>query len=432
MNNELSKSYVINNFRINPEIYDAVQEEEEKIRPVFDIIDTVRDFNQYKVVRSMQVNKLRDFHFSASTGYGYNDSGRDTLEAVYASVFNTEDALVRPQIISGTHALTLSLFGLLRPGDELISAVGKPYDTLSPVIGSSKMATGSLKDWGINYTECPLQKDGSPNLSELYRKLNKNTKLVLIQRSKGYSLRPSIDIQSISNIIHTVKSFNKEIICMVDNCYGEFVDSNEPTDVGADVIAGSLIKNPGGGICPTGGYIAGKRQYIEMISNRLTAPGLGKDCGPTLGLNNHLFMGLFLSPHVVGESLKSAVLASAVSRKYGFEASPGPNDKRTDIVQSIVLNNPKTLISFCKGVQKAAPVDHDVEPIPWDMPGYDEKIIMAAGAFIQGSSIELSADGPLKEPYVAFFQGGLNYSHGKLGIMVAFQQLYSDGLLNPI
>lgn len=401
---------------------------EEELRERFAGIDAVAEYNQMKVIRGMQVNRVSDIHFAATTGYGYNDLGRDTLEDVYASVFHGESALVRPQLISGTHALHVALSGNLRPGDELLSPVGKPYDTLEEVIGI-RDSVGSLKEYGVTYRQVDLLEDGSFDYEGIEKALNDRTKLVTIQRSKGYATQPTLSVARIGELIAFIKRRKPEVICMVDNCYGEFVEKMEPTDVGADMIVGSLIKNPGGGLAPIGGYIVGKRECVDKASYRLSAPGLGKEVGASLGINQQLYQGLFLSPTVVAGALKGAVFAANVYERLGFGVVPDGREPRHDIIQAITFGTPEGVIAFCKGIQAAAPVDSFVTPEPWDMPGYDSPVIMAAGAFVQGSSIELSADGPIKPPYAVYFQGGLTWYHAKLGILKSLQQLLDDGVL---
>lgn len=401
---------------------------EEELRERFAGIDAVAEYNQMKVIRGMQVNRVSDIHFAATTGYGYNDLGRDTLEDVYASVFHGESALVRPQLISGTHALHVALSGNLRPGDELLSPVGKPYDTLEEVIGI-RDSVGSLKEYGVTYRQVDLLEDGAFDYEGIEKALNDRTKLVTIQRSKGYATRPTLSVERIGELIAFIKRRKPEVICMVDNCYGEFVEKMEPTDVGADIIVGSLIKNPGGGLAPIGGYIVGKKECVDKASYRLSAPGLGKEVGASLGINQQLYQGLFLSPTVVAGALKGAVFAANVYERLGFGVVPDGKEPRHDIIQAITFGTPEGVIAFCKGIQAAAPVDSFVTPEPWDMPGYDSPVIMAAGAFVQGSSIELSADGPIKPPYAVYFQGGLTWYHAKLGILKSLQQLLDDGVL---
>lgn len=413
---------------IGDEVLGFGRQVEEGLKERFAAIDEVAEFNQMKVIRGMQENRVSDIHFAATTGYGYNDLGRDTLEDVYASVFHGESALVRPQLISGTHALHVALSGNLRPGDELLSPVGKPYDTLEEVIGI-RDSVGSLKEYGVSYRQVDLLEDGSFDFEGIRKALNEKTKLVTIQRSKGYDTRPTLSVARIGELIAFIKGIKPEVICMVDNCYGEFVETIEPTDVGADMIVGSLIKNPGGGLAPIGGYIVGKKECVDKASYRLSAPGLGKEVGASLGLNQQLYQGLFLSPTVVAGALKGAVFAANVYERLGYAVVPDGTQSRHDIIQAITFGTPEGVIAFCKGIQAAAPVDSFVTPEPWDMPGYDSPVIMAAGAFVQGSSIELSADGPIKPPYAVYFQGGLTWYHAKLGILKSLQQLLDDGVL---
>ncbi|OOB79376.1 MAG: hypothetical protein BEN19_07770 [Epulopiscium sp. Nuni2H_MBin003] len=391
-------------------------------------IDETSHINGAKVLHAMQKNKLSDIHFAATTGYGYNDLGRDVIENIYADVFKTESALVRPQLMSGTHALTVAFFGNLRPNDEFISVVGKPYDTLDSVIGITK-ASGSLAEFGIKYKQVDLLENYDIDYNKIKETITSNTKMVIIQRSKGYSYRPTLSVENIGDIIKFVKDINKNIICLVDNCYGEFVQMHEPTEVGADLVVGSLIKNPGGGLAATGGYIVGKEKYVENAASRLTAPGLGKEIGATLGLNQNILQGLFLAPEVVANAIKGAIFAAAAFEKLGFEVMPEATEDRFDIIQAINLDNSENVITFCTGIQKAAPVDSFVVPTPWDMPGYDSKVIMAAGAFVQGSSIELSADAPMKPPYTVFFQGGLTQYHAKIGVMTTIQLLKNKSVI---
>ncbi len=394
----------------------------------FKEIDDNAEICQLKVLKAFQKNNVSESCLLGTTGYGYNDLGRDTLEKVYADYFHTEDALVRPQITCGTHALALALMSNLRPGDELMSAVGKPYDTLEEVIGIRK-SKGSLAEYGVTYAQADLKSDGTPDLDAIKAVINDRTKIVTIQRSKGYQTRPSLSVETIGEIIKTVKSVRSDIICMVDNCYGEFVQPMEPTDVGADMVVGSLIKNPGGGLAQVGGYIAGTKECIENASYRLTAPGLGREVGPSLEALPRMYQGFFMGPVVTASALKSAIFAAALFEKFGFESFPSSDTKRVDIIQAITFHKPEGLIAFCEGIQAAAPVDSAYAPEPWDMPGYDSQVIMAAGAFVSGSSIELSADGPLREPYTAYFQGGLTWPHGKFGILKSFQSLVDKGLV---
>ncbi|MBR6698175.1 MAG: aminotransferase class I/II-fold pyridoxal phosphate-dependent enzyme [Lachnospiraceae bacterium] len=393
----------------------------------FEAIDEIAEYNQMKVIKAMQKNKLSDVHFAATTGYGYNDLGRDTLESVYADVFNAESALVRPQLMCGTHALAIALSANLRPGDEVLSPVGKPYDTLDEVIGIRE-SRGSLAEFGVSYGQVDLKQDGSIDFEGIRNAIKSNTKLVTIQRSKGYAQRPTLSVEQIGQIIKLVKEVKPDTICMVDNCYGEFVEKIEPSDVGADLVVGSLIKNPGGGLAATGGYIVGKEEYVDNCAFRLSAPGLGKEVGATLGITQSLFQGLFMAPTVVAGAVKGAIFAAAVYEKLGYCVLPKSNESRHDIIQAVNFEEKEGLIEFCKGIQAAAPVDSHVVPEPWDMPGYDSQVIMAAGAFVQGSSIELSADGPIKPPYTAFFQGGLTWYHAKLGILKSLQNIVDAGI----
>ena len=413
---------------ISENVLKAAEEVLDTLKDRFAAIDENAELCQLKVLRAFQKNNVNESCLIGTTGYGYNDIGRDTLEKVYADYFGTEDCLVRPQITCGTHALALALMSNLRPGDELLSAVGKPYDTLEEVIGIRDSA-GSLAEYGITYAQAELSEDGTPNLDNIRNAINERTKLVTIQRSKGYQTRPSLSVAQIAEIIQTVKSVREDIICMVDNCYGEFVEPLEPSNVGADMVVGSLIKNPGGGLAQTGGYIAGTKKCIENASYRLTAPGLGREVGPSLEAISRLYQGFFMGPVITASAIKNAIFAAALFEKYGFESYPSSKEDRHDIIQAITFGKPEGLIAFCEGIQAAAPVDSSFAPEPWDMPGYDSKVIMAAGAFISGSSIELSADGPLREPYTAYFQGGLTWPHGKFGIIKAFQSLVDKGLI---
>lgn len=390
----------------------------------FKEIEKIKEYNQQKVLKSFIECEISESHFNGTTGYGYNDRGREKLEELFSNIFKTEDTLVRHNFVSGTHTLTTALFGILRPGDSFLSVTGKPYDTLEDVIGSLDKNQGSLYNFGINFEYVDFEKDKEKYFNSIKTKLSeKNFKMVYIQRSRGYSLRDSLSVSQIKDIVLLVKNINPEIVVMVDNCYGEFVEKQEPSEVGVDLIAGSLIKNPGGAISPTGGYIAGRKDLIDLCSYRLTAPGIGKEVGATLGTNRELFMGIFNAPNVVAESLKTAVFASALFEILGYEVYPKFNENRCDIVQSIVLKSPQNLINFCKGIQEGSPIDSFVSPEPWEMPGYESKVIMAAGTFISGSSIELSADGPLREPYTVWLQGGTNFYASKIGIMKAAQRI---------
>ena len=410
------------------EVYDYCDNIIKSLHDRFEEIDKNAEYNQMKVIKAMQDNKVAEMHLSGTTGYGYNDDGRDTLEKVYSDIFKTEDALVRPQIICGTHALNVALSSNLRPGDELLSPVGKPYDTMDEIIGI-RPSKGSLAEYGITYAQVDLLPDGGFDYDGIKNAINERTKLVTIQRSKGYASRPTLSVERIGELISFIKGIKPDVICMVDNCYGEFVERIEPSEVGADMIVGSLIKNPGGGLAPCGGYIAGKKECVEQAAYRLSSPGLGKEVGATLGVNQSFYQGLFLSPVVVAGALKGAIFAANVYEKAGFVVRPDGSEPRYDIIQAVELGSADGLLAFCKGIQAAAPVDSFVTPEPWPMPGYDSDVIMAAGAFVQGSSIELSADGPLKEPYSVFFQGGLTWYHAKLGIMMSVQKMFEKDLI---
>lgn len=396
----------------------------------FESIDKVAEINQLKVIHAMQKNRVSENHLWGTTGYGYNDSGRDTLENVYADIFHAEDALVRAQITCGTHALTIALSAVLRPGDELLSPVGKPYDTLEGIIGIEGTNTkGSLREFGISYRQVDLLNDSDFDWEGIRAAINEKTKLVTIQRSKGYALRKTLSVERIGELIRFIKKIKPDVICMVDNCYGEFVETIEPTDVGADLCVGSLIKNPGGGLAPLGGYIVGKKDLVELAAFRLTAPGLGKEVGASLQVNSSFYQGLFLAPNVVASALKSAIFAANLYERLGFVASPDGSEERYDIIQAIAFGSPERIIAFCQGIQQAAPVDAHVLPEPYPMPGYHSDVIMAAGAFVQGSSIELSADAPIEPPYSVFFQGGITWPHGKLGILKTLQNMVDGGFV---
>ena len=402
---------------------------EEKLKPRFAAIDAIAEYNQAKVVAAMQKNRVSAECFAASTGYGYNDIGREALEKVYADTFHTEAALVRPQITCGTHALALALAANLRPGDELYSPVGRPYDTLEEVIGI-RPCKGSLAEFGITYRETELLPDGTFDYENIRKSINEKTKLVTIQRSKGYATRPSFSVEQIGQLIAFCKQCKPDVICMVDNCYGEFTELREPSNVGADMIVGSLIKNPGGGLAPTGGYVCGRADLIDRCARRLSAPGLGREVGANLGLLTQLYQGFFLSPTVTAAAVKGAVFAAACYEKLGFRVVPAADETRHDIIQAVELGSREGMVAFCKGIQAAAPVDSYVTPEPWAMPGYDSEVIMAAGAFVQGSSIELSADGPIRPPYAVYFQGGLTWYHAKLGILMSLQKMLEAGLIS--
>lgn len=407
---------------ISKEVYNFGKEILSGLKERFEAIDEVAEYNQMKVLNAMQECKVSDIHFAATTGYGYNDLGRDTLEEVYAKVFHTEDAIVRPQLVSGTHALAVALSSQLRPGDELLSPVGKPYDTLEEVIGIRE-SVGSLAEYGVVYRQVDLLEDGSFDWENIRKAINDKTKMVTIQRSKGYQTRPTLSVARIGELIKFVKEIKPDVICMVDNCYGEFVETIEPTDVGADMCVGSLIKNPGGGLAPIGGYIVGTKECIERAAARLTSPGLGKEVGASLGVISSFYQGFFLAPTVTAGALKGAIFAANVYEKLGYGVVPNGTESRHDIIQAVTFGTPEGVIEFCKGIQAAAPVDSYVVPEPWAMPGYDSDVIMAAGAFVQGSSIELSADAPIKPPYAVYFQGGLTWNHAKFGILMSLQKL---------
>ena len=399
-----------------------------EIAPQFAHIDAVAEHNQAKVIQAMQENRLAAMHFNPSTGYGYDDDGRDNLERIYARIFGTEAALVRPQITCGTHALTVALSANLRPGDELLSPVGRPYDTLEEVIGI-RPSPCSLAEYGVSYREVELLPDGTFDYEGIRRAITEKTKLITIQRSKGYATRPTFSVEQIGELIAFCKKCKPDVLCMVDNCYGEFVEMREPSDLGADMIVGSLIKNPGGGLAPIGGYICGTRECVDRCAYRLSAPGLGQEVGANLGLMPAFYQGLFLSPTVVASAVKSAVFAAACYEKLGFRVVPGSAESRHDIIQAVELGSKEAMVAFCKGIQSAAAVDSYVTPEPWAMPGYESEVIMAAGAFVQGSSIELSADGPIRPPYAVYFQGGLTWFHGKLGILLSMQKLADAGII---
>ena len=426
MNQFLEEQY--KNLGISREVYEFGEKIEESLKERFAEIDARAEYNQMKVIKAMQENRVSAECFNMSSGYGYNDLGRDTLEKVYASCFKGEDALVRPQITCGTHALALALMSNLRPGDELMSPVGKPYDTLEEVIGI-RPSKGSLAEYGVTYSQVDLLPDGSFDYENIKKAINDRTKLVTIQRSKGYATRPTLSVTRIGELISFIKNIKPDVICMVDNCYGEFVEEKEPLEVGADMIVGSLIKNPGGGLAPIGGYIVGKKECVENAAYRLTSPGLGKEVGASLGVIQSFYQGFFMAPTVVSGALKGAVFAANIYEKLGFSVIPDGTESRHDIIQAVTFNNPDAMIAFCEGIQAAAPVDSYVTPEPWAMPGYDSDVIMAAGAFVQGSSIELSADAPIRPPFAAWLQGGITYPTGKAGVMLAAQEMYNKGLL---
>nr|WP_261300985.1 methionine gamma-lyase family protein [Paenibacillus andongensis] len=408
---------------------ELMESAERQIDSAFRQIEKTIDLNQWKVISAFQKHKVSDYHFASSTGYGYNDRGREVLDLVYADAMGAEAALVRPHFVSGTHTIGTALFGVLRPGEHLLYITGKPYDTLHKVIGKPSDGMGSLQDFGIVYSEVALTEDGAPDWSAIAAAIQPNTKVIGIQRSRGYSWRPSFTVEQIGEMVRFVKEVNPALIVFVDNCYGEFTELLEPTQVGVDLMAGSLIKNPGGGIAPSGGYIAGRRDLVELAAYRLTAPGIGGEVGAMLGATRAMFQGLFLAPHLVGQAVKGSVFAAAVFEELGFESHPRWQTPRTDLIQAIRFTSADHLITFVQGIQKAAAVDSHVVPEPWDMPGYEHPVIMAAGTFIQGGSLELSADAPIREPYIAYLQGGLTYSHCKLGVLTAIQHMEDKGLL---
>lgn len=423
---EVTKRFLMDKYSLNEEVIDLYNRSMGDIKDQFKKIDEIREFNQLKVLNAMQEEKISDSHFTNSTGYGYDDIGRDSLDRVYARIFNAESALVRPHFVNGTHALTAALFGNLRPGDTMLSVCGSPYDTLHKVIGiDGSDNTGSLKDFGINYKQIELLHDGKPDLNSISDLLSedKTIKMVHIQRSTGYAWRNALDLNDIKSIVDVVKNIDENLICFVDNCYGEFMETQEPTDFGVDLLAGSLIKNIGGGLAPAGGYIAGKEKYVTNASYRLTVPGIGGECGATFGLMRTMYQGLFLAPHISTEALKGAIFCSRIMELAGFEVMPKYDAKRSDIIQSIKFNDKEKVLEFCRGIQSGSPIDSFVSCEPWAMPGYSDEVIMAAGAFIQGSSIELSADAPIREPYIAYMQGGLTFDHAKIGVLIALSRV---------
>ena len=417
-------------FKIDERVLNLIEEAEAEVSPQFKDLDDIMAYNQYKVLDSFQRARLSDMHFGWNTGYGYDDPGRDAIEKVYADIFSADKALVRPTIVNGTHALAITLLGILRPGDELIYCTGGPYDTLEEVIGIRGSGNGSLKDYGITYKQVELLPDGSLDLKSLEKTISHKTKMVTVQRATGYGWRKAITIDQIREWAAFIDEINPEIVKMVDNCYGEFLDINEPTDVGADVMAGSLIKNPGGGLALTGGYVAGRADLIDKIQYRMTCPGIGGECGLTFGQTRTMFQGLFQAPRVVNGAVKGAILCGKTYEKLGFDVCPKAEEPRSDIIQAVKLETPEALEAFCRAIQAAAPVDSHVTPIPWDMPGYESQVIMAAGACVQGSSIELSADAPMREPFNVYFQGGLTYEHSKFGVIKSVDELLKQGLIS--
>lgn len=425
----LTRELLKTKFKIDAKVLDLIEEAEREVQRQFKDLDDIMAYNQYKILDAFQNNRLSDMHFGWNTGYGYDDPGREAIEKVYAHIFHTDKALVRPTIVNGTHALAITLLGILRPGDELIYCTGGPYDTLEEVIGIRGSGNGSLKDYGISYKQVELLLDGSIDLEGLKDAISDKTKMVTVQRATGYGWRKAITIDEIEKWANFVSEINPKIIKMTDNCYGEFLDIKEPTDAGVDVIAGSLIKNPGGGLALTGGYVAGRADLIDKIQYRMTCPGIGGECGLTFGQTRAMFQGLFQAPKVVNGAVKGAILCGRAYEKLGFEVCPKPEDNRSDIIQAVRLKTPEALECFCQAIQGAAPVDSHVTPIPWDMPGYESQVIMAAGAFVQGSSIELSADAPMREPYNVYFQGGLTYEHSKFGVIKSIDSLLKKDLI---
>lgn len=420
---------IYKNLGVSDEVFNLGENVVGSLKKRFEEIDNVADFNQAKVIEAMQKARVSTAHLNGTTGYGYNDFGRDTLEKVFAECFHTEDALVRSQIICGTHAISTALFGNLRPGDELLSPVGRPYDTLEEIIGIRK-STGSLAEFGVTYKQVDLLPDGSFDFQGIKNAINSKTRLVTIQRSKGYQTRPTLSVEKIGQLIKFIKEIKPDVICMVDNCYGEFVETTEPSDVGADMIVGSLIKNPGGGLAPIGGYICGTKECVEKAACRLSSPGLGKEVGASLNTLTSFYQGFFLAPTVTASALKGAVFAANMYEKLGFSVVPNSVESRHDIIQAVTLGSAEGVIAFCKGIQAAAPIDSFATPEPAPMPGYDSDVIMAAGAFVQGASIELSADAPIRPPYAVYFQGGLTWQHAKLGILMSVQKMLDANLIS--
>lgn len=433
MSDSIYTEYLVKEFGISKRTIELVEKAEKELEDEFKLLDDITAINQLKVLRAFQENHINATHFDWSTGYGYDDPGRAAVERVYSTVFNTEAALVRPNIVNGTHAIASALFGMLKPGDELIYATGCPYDTLETVIGKNDKPghefTGTIMDYGILYNEVPLNDDLDVDLDAIRAAINEKTKVVAMQRSTGYDFRPAISLESMRKVTELVHSINPDIIVFADNCYGEFVDTIEPTDFGVDVIAGSLIKNPGGGLALSGGYICGKEELVKKIGYRLTCPGIGDECGLTFGQNRNVMQGLFLAPRVTNSALKGAMLTGVIYYSLGYEVLPKAHSKRSDIIQAIKFLNADKQVAFCQAVQAASPIDSYVTPMPWDMPGYQDQVVMAAGAFVQGSSIELSADAPLREPYIAYYQGGLTYEHSKFGVIKSLDELIKRGLI---
>lgn len=419
-------------FGIRPDVLAFTEKAEERLKDRFRELDLLRQYNQYKVIHAFRKNRIADRHFAWNTGYGYDDEGRAALEHVYADIFHTEAALVRTQIVNGTHALAITLAGILRPGDEMIYCTGGPYDTLEEVIGVRGQGMGSLKEFGISYKKVDLLPDGSIDLEGVRKAITDKTRMCCLQRSTGYADRRAITIPEIEAWAKIVKNVNPDIITMADNCYGEFLDTKEPTDAGVDIIAGSLIKNPGGGLALSGGYCAGKKELVDKIAYRLTCPGIGGECGLMFGQTRAMMQGMFLAPVVAVNALKGAMLCGEVYSALGYDVKPASGDRRSDIIQCVTLGSAEAVVSFCQGIQQASPIDSFVSPEPWDMPGYEDQVVMAAGAFVQGSSIELSADAPIRPPYIVYFQGGLTYEHSRLGVMMSLEHLMKDGIITEI
>ena len=427
--NNYTDQLLIKDFGIEKKVLELIKQAEKEVLSEYEALDDIMAYNQYKVLSALQKNRIADMHFAWNTGYGYDDPGREAIERVYADIFGTEAALVRPTIVNGTHALAITLMGVLRPGDELIYCSGGPYDTLEEVIGIRGEGKGSLKDYGITYKQVELLPDGSIDLETLGKTISDRTRMVSVQRATGYGWRKSITVNQIETLTKFVHQIRADIVCMADNCYGEFLDIKEPTNVGIDVMAGSLIKNPGGGLALTGGYVCGRDDLIEKISYRMTCPGIGGECGLTFGQTRSMLQGMFMAPKVVNGAVKGAILCAKVYEMLGYEVCPGTKDDRSDIIQAVKLGSPEAVVAFCEGIQAAAPIDAHVSPVPWEMPGYESEVVMAAGAFVQGSSIELSADAPIREPYNVYFQGGLTYEHSKFGVLKSVNQLYTKELL---
>lgn len=425
--NEATNNIMIEKFQIEQKTIDLIDRAEKSLTGVFKNLNETMAYNQYKVLSAFQECRISDMHFAWNTGYGYDDPGRSALERLYSKIFNTEAALVRPTIVNGTHALASVYLGILRPGDELMYCSGKPYDTMEAIIGLRETGQGSLRDYGITYKQIELNENGDLDIPVIVEAISDKTRIVSVQRATGYSFRKPISLDQIRNWVTACKKRKPDIICMTDNCYGEFTQMFEPTDVGVDIMAGSLIKNPGGGLALSGGYITGKENLVELASYRVTSPGIGAECGLTFGQTRNMFQGMFIAPQTVNNALKGAALCAKVFESLGYKVCPGPEDQRNDIIEAIQLGTPEAVNAFCEGIQAAAPIDSHVKPIAWDMPGYGDLVIMAAGAFVQGSSIELSADAPMREPYIAYFQGGLTYEHSKFGVINAVQTLINNG-----